>query len=167
MIQRWTLDPDRSWVQITASSTLHDTKSRGSGLMGEAWGDLDDLDATAGGRVRVPLKKQSFGDRMRNFAMHRHIDVKRWPEAAFEVEAVETLSRDPWRIRVSGSIEYRGQRVPLVCDAEGSLDAQGIEAETRFALRLPDLGVRPPKLLWLKVADSVDVEVKIVAKPSP
>ncbi len=167
MERRWDIDPRQSKVSICASSTLHDSRSSGVGLTGRLHGDPDDLESTAGGSLTVPLKKQTFGDRMRDFAMHRHIDVKRWPDAAFEVAGVEVLSRDPWRIQVSGEITYRDRKTPLTVEATGSLDDDALRANASFALDLPALGIAPPRLLFMKVGDKVDVDVEIVAKGTP
>jgi polyisoprenoid-binding protein YceI len=129
-------------------------------------GDLDDLESTASGTVTVPLKSQSFGDRMRDFAMHRHIQVKKWPEAQLVIKRVVVASRDPWSVTVEGALHYQGRTTDLAIDATGSVSPQSLDATATFALDLPTIGIQPPSLLFLKVERSVDVIVRIVAKGS-
>lgn len=159
----WTIDPGRSRLVVRTKSTLHSSQTEGP-LQGRLHGDPDALEITAGGTVQVPMAEQVSGDRLRDTAMRRHIDVRRWPEARFTVDAVRVVSREPWEVRVSGQVEYHDTQHPLTVTATGGLGDGALEARTEFRLALKDVGVKPPRLLFLKVADEVDVSVHIVAK---
>ena len=160
---RWTVDAAQSEVVVRAQSTLHDTSSRARGVTGTLHGDLDALETTAGGEVVVDLRKMSFGDRVRDFAMSRHLDLKRWPEARFRVDGAEVHSRDPWRITVRGTLRYRDRETAVAVEATGEVTEAGLDARAPLPLSLSGLGVPPPRFLFLKVADAVNAEVHLVA----
>lgn len=160
-VRTWDLDPAASTLTVTARATLHDATSRGAGLGGRLFGDPDDLEATAGGEVQVPLGELRFGDKLRDFAMARHLELARWPEARFVVSGVDVLSRSPWRVRVRGSLHWRDRQTPLSVEATGSIEGK-LDARATFDLDIPSLGVTPPRLLFMKVADLVRVEVRLV-----
>ncbi|MFT5431468.1 MAG: hypothetical protein ACI9OJ_002164, partial [Myxococcota bacterium] len=152
-------------VRVRAQSTLHPTESTGAGLSGEVFGDIADLSSTAGGSVVVPVTKQSFGKRLQDFAMQKHLDAKRWPEVRFEIGAVQVLSTDPWRVSIEGTVHYK-KTTNITVEASGELGEGRIEARATFPLSLSSVGVKPPQMLFLKVDDTVEVEVLIVAEAS-
>lgn len=162
-VQTWRLEPGRCRLSVRARSTLHDSVSKGTGLAGTLTGDPDELEATASGTVTAPLQLLSFGDRMRDWSMARHLDLKRHPEASFGVTGVTVHSRDPWRIEVRGELAYHGHTTSLAVEVTGTLDSDRLVAQTRFPLSLGALGIKPPKMLFMKVEETVEVDVELVA----
>ena len=158
----WRIDPNRSTVSLSTESTFHKSTSVG-GIRGELSGTPEQLESTAGGVVVGPVENQRFGNRMQDYAMYKHLDTQRWPEAKFEITGLDVLSRAPWRIRIHGVIHYRDMDTPLSTEATGSLNNDILEAQCSFSLRLADLGVAPPRLLFMRVSEQVDVDVHIVA----
>ncbi len=160
---RWTIDSERSTLLVRARATLHDSVSRGHGLSGTLMAELEDLEATASGTIRAALSEQSFGDRVRDWSMARHLNLKRHPEARLDVSQVFVKSRDPWEIRLQGQMSYRGHTALIDVDVRGELDEHSLTARTTFPLELSQIGIAPPRMLFLKVADTVEVEVHLVA----
>ena len=159
---RWKVEPT-STLRVRARSTLHDVASHGTGLSGTVSASLDDIERTAAGEVVVALKSQSFGDRLRDMAMHRHIDVKRHPIATFTVRSVTEKAREPWSVEVTGQLRYRGRDLRLTFDATGTVDQTTLHASAEVPLRLSDLGLKAPKMLFLKVEDDIVVQVDLHA----
>jgi polyisoprenoid-binding protein YceI len=164
----WTIDP-ASTLRVRARSTLHEVASNGTGLSGTVSASLNDIEGTAAGEVTVALKSQSFGDRLRDMAMHRHIEVKRYPTATFVVTAVKEQAREPWSVEVTGQLSYRQRDLSLTFKATGTVDDQRLHASAEVPLRLSNLGVKAPKMLFLKVEDDIVVQVDLhaTAGPSP
>ncbi|MEC8024896.1 MAG: YceI family protein [Myxococcota bacterium] len=159
---KWHIDPNQSTVSLSTESTFHKSTSIG-GIRGHLFGAPDSLGVSAGGLVVVPVENQRFGNRMQDYAMYKHLDSQQWPEAHYEVTGLDVLSRNPWRIRVHGVIHYRDMDTPLSTEATGTVTADRLEAKCSFSLRLAELGVAPPRLLFMRVSENVDVDVHIIA----
>jgi len=142
---------------------MHATSSTADGLTGALSFDLDKIEETAHGSVTVPMARMSFGDRLRDWGMRRHLNVKRWPTAVFDVSTARVESREPWCAQIDGVIRYRDVRLPVSVTATGTVTEESISAQATFECRLTDLGIAPPRFLVLKVADVVQVEVRLYA----
>ena len=160
---KWRIDPNQSTVSLSTESAFHKSTSVGS-IHGLLDGAPDNLESTAGGRVIVPVENQRFGNRMQDYAMYKHLDSHRWPEAHYKVTGLDVLSRSPWRVRIHGVIQYRDMDTPLSTEATGTVTDDRLEAKCSFTLRLAQLGVEPVRLLFMRVSENVDVDVAIVAK---
>ena len=158
----WRIDPNKSTVSLSTESTFHKSTSVGA-IRGELTGDPAALEKTASGLVVVPVENQRFGNRMQDYAMYKHLDTDRWPEAQYEITGLDVLARAPWRIRIHGVIHYRDMDTPLSTEATGSVTDGFLEAKCSFSLRLAELGVTPPRLLFMRVSEQVDVEVHLIA----
>ena len=117
----------------------------------------------AGGAAAVSLDQLSSGDRLRDWSIRRHLDVKKWPRASFEVETVSVLSREPWTANIHGTLGFRDQRKPLSVTATGKHDETSLEVQAEFQLCLPEWGLKPPRFLVLKVDDTVSIHVHLYA----
>ena len=159
---KWRIDPNRSTVSLSTESTFHTSTSVGA-IEGELSGTPENLEVTAGGTVVVPVENQRFGNRMQDYAMYRHLDTQRWPIAHYKITGLDVLSRNPWRIRVHGLIQYRDMDTPLSTEATGYVTDERLEARCAFTLRLAQLGVAPVRLLFMRVSENVDVNVHIIA----
>ncbi len=148
---------------MTAQSSLHGVESTVDGLEGSLSVDIGNVEATAAGLVSVPLGRMRFGDRIKEWVFRRHLNVKRWPDAAFEVTGVRVLEQEPWRALIEGALTYRGREHFLSIEATGMLTESGIDAQACFELSLTDLGVEPPRFLILSVSDIVRLNVRLYA----
>ncbi|MBT9557826.1 MAG: YceI family protein [Myxococcales bacterium] len=162
MSNAWTIDKSRSAIHVKARSTLHDSKSVGT-LSGTVSGDPDALEATAGGVVDIPIADFDFGNRLQTSAVLGKLDVDKYPLARFRVDGVRVLSKSPWRVQILGKLDYRNRQTPFEVEATGRFDERTLDARASFPLNLPSIGVKPPSLLFFKVADDVQVDLQIVA----
>jgi len=166
LARHYQLDPQRSTVVVKAQSTLHEVTSRGAGLHGFVAGDFSNPETLAEGSISFPLANMSFGDRVRDFALKRHLNIKQWPEARFVVTGVQVEQRDPWRVQVLGKLSYRDHVVDLAVAAVGTVTETTLEATAEFTLKLPEIGITPPRFLLLKVADTVELQVRLYGSQS-
>ncbi len=161
-MREWVIDSKRSRIEVRAKSTLHDSRSSGP-LRGRVTGEPEALESSAGGVVEVPVESFDFGNKLQTMAVLSKIDASRHPVARFVVAGAEVLSRNPWRVRVSGALDYRGRKTAFSFEATGSISETALEARAELPVNLPAIGVTPPSLLFMKVADEVLVSVVLVA----
>jgi len=162
MSTEWTIDKSRSAIHVKARSTLHDSKSVGT-LSGTVQGDPDSLESTAGGTVFIPIGDFDFGNRLQTSAVLSKLDVDKYPMARFRVDGVRVLSKSPWRVQILGKLDYRNRQTSFEVEATGRFDERTLDASASFPLNLPSIGVKPPSLLFFKVADDIEIDLKIVA----
>jgi polyisoprenoid-binding protein YceI len=148
---------------VRAQSSLHAVESAASGLTGTISADPDALESTFEASIECPMSNMSFGDRLRDWRLHSHLQTKQWPVARFEVTELQVVERDPWRVQISGDLVYRGQREHLEMNATGSFDDATLQASADFTLNLSQLGLTPPRFLFLKMHDSLEVHVELYA----
>ena len=82
-----------SCVSVLALSTLHSVLGEGFGLSGSISCTLDDLENDAVCEVSFPMAELSFGDKLRNWQLHRHLDTKQWPQATFSLGVTRVISK--------------------------------------------------------------------------
>jgi len=154
-----------SRVEVIATATLHGAmKTLFPKLSGTLEGDPDRLADTARAEVRLAMGEFDSNDRMRDWKMKKELDPDKWPEAVFTLGKIEQVTRDGDRLRgrASGTLEYRGRKVTIEAEASGTLGPTEARAEARFKLNLNSVGVPPPKFLFLKVHEVVEVVVQLV-----
>jgi hypothetical protein len=162
----WEIDGVRSSITVRAKSTLHDSKSSGP-VRGRVTGDPKALDTTAGGTVEIPIDKFDFGNALQNAAIRSKLDAGKWPVARFHVTGAKVLSTAPWRVTLLGKLDYRDRTTAMEVEATGRISETDLEARAEFPLNLPSIGVKPPSMLFLKVADDVMVSMVVVARRVP
>jgi polyisoprenoid-binding protein YceI len=113
--------------------------------------------------VTVDLEQLSSGGRVRDWNIRRHLDVKKWPRATFEVESVSVVSREPWAANLHGTLGFRDQRKRVSVTATGKRNETNLEVQAEFQLCLPEWGLKPPRFLVFKVDDMVSVHVHLYA----
>ena len=165
---KYTVDA-ASKVEVIATATLHGAmKTLFPKLSGTLEGDPAALADTAKAVVRLSMADYDSGDRMRDWKMKKELDPDNWPQAVCTLGKIEGVTRDGDKLkgRATGLLEYRGRKVTLTADASGTLGDTEARAEARFKLNLNDVGVPPPKFLFLKVHEIVEIVVHLVAKPA-
>ncbi len=159
---RYELAPDRSRFEIDASSSVHGIHAATDGLTGFIELVDDGSAEPSLGRLAVPLTGLKSGNPLVDRETRRRLDVKRHPEIVCELTELSALDND--RFRARGTITLLGETV----EADGELritvkdDELEIEGERTFDVR--DWGVRPPRLLVLKVDPEVDVRIALTAR---
>ncbi len=133
------------------------------GVVGDLSVNWTQPESTTGGTVTVDLDQLSSGGRVRDWNIRRHLDVKKWPRATFEVESVSVVSREPWAANLHGTLGFRDQRKRVSVTATGKRNETNLEVQAEFQLCLPEWGLKPPRFLVFKVDDMVSVHVHLYA----
>ncbi len=153
-----------SEIDITAHSSVHNTRARTTALQGGFDADLADgvpVGEVRGG-ARVAVASFKSGNRLLEMNTLRHVEARKHREASFEIGAVAPEADG--RLRVSGTMTFHG--VAVATEAVVDLEVDGDTVRVRGSWRLvqSDYGLRPPRLLMLKVDDGIDVEFTLVAR---
>lgn len=157
---RYRIAPGRSRVECLARSAVHDTRvvtDRVSGLL-EVSDDLTRLEHLA---VEVDVRSLDAGDFLRNRELHAHLETARNPLARLTLAAPAAI-RDG-AVSFAARLEYRGQTVRYDLRTEGEVGLAAARGTCRFVPRFTEYAMRPPKVLFLKMEDAVEVQVRIEA----
>ena len=165
---RYRIVPERSWVQIRARSSLHPIDTRTDGLEGHL-----DLELLGAGRVNVGsqprgklslrVERLSSGNPLEDREMRRRIDARRHPTIEGELTGLEETGTGRYRVR--GDLTFRG--VTRTYEEEMTLvapDGHSIELEGEATFDIRDFGMKPPRILMLKVEPEVRVTAHVVAE---
>lgn len=166
---RYRIIPEESAVWIEARSSLHPLSIKAHGL--EGWIDLtidgdgvvDTEDAPAG-RLCLAVDRLTCGSRIEDAELRRRIDARHHPTIDGVLGGVEPTDT-PHRYEVSGDLTFNG----VTRSYKEEMWIEPLEKETirldgwaRFDLR--DFGVRPPRLLFVRVEPHVEVRVELLAE---
>ena len=162
---RYELAADRTSVEVVAKATGHKFVPKGSGVSGGFavdGGSLSDL------RVSFRLAKLDPGDPLGRRELKKFLDLKSDPIAEAKIDGPVALTESPdgW-LRGTGDVQVSiGQRrvtVPV------QLEGRPPVARAKFTVTFTGLGYKPPKWLFLKVANElpVGVEAEVAAEGGP
>jgi polyisoprenoid-binding protein YceI len=167
-VARYRIVPERSRIWIDARSSLHPIHSSTDGL--EGFIDVDDrregeavLAVPAAGRVSLEVDRLSSGNPLEDRELRNRVDAARFPT----IDGVLTDSRrlaGTNRYRVTGDVALRG--VSRSCRDELSLevlDDRTVRVTGASTFDVREFGVKPPRLLILRVDPEVAVRIDIIA----
>ncbi|MCZ7529445.1 MAG: YceI family protein [Acidimicrobiia bacterium] len=174
---RYEIVSDSSEIQLDASSSVHPIHTSTRGLTGFV--ELDDTDGvfslsespagSSPGELHVPLGELRSGNPLIDRETRRRLDTKSHPEISGMLTSLSHVEGD--RYAATGSVDLMGESV----DVEGELtisygeaadagdDTLRIEGEQVFDVR--DWGIKPPKLLVVKVHPDVTVRISLLLRP--
>ena len=164
-----------SKVVVSARSSIHDTRTLWDSVRGTIELDPDDPAAGARAELTVDMRRHDAGDFLRNRKVKKDLEVERYPEARFVLEALDDVVRDPaaggatggrFKARARGVIEWHGRKVQVEAQGEAEIGGGALRATGRFELDVRELGVEPPRFFVFKVEEVVAVEVTIAASAS-
>lgn len=146
-LKRFSIVPDRSRATVIAHAPGHDFKASGFGVRGTV-----ELDGEKVVRVEAsfPLEQLDAGDLLANRELRKFLELDRRPEAR------ATLSQDG---RLTFTIGAKKM------EAAVTFSGTAPQGAAKFALTFTGLGYTPPKLLFLKVKDTLEIEVSTALQP--
>ena len=165
---RYRIVPERSRIWIDARSSLHPIHSSTDGL--EGYVDVDDrrgggavLAVPAAGRVSLEVDRLSSGNPLEDRELRNRVDAARFPTIDGVLTDSQRLDGTD-RYRVTGDVSLRG--VSRSCRDELSLevlDDRTVRLTGGSTFDVRDFGVKPPRLLMLRVDPEVAVRIDIIA----
>jgi polyisoprenoid-binding protein YceI len=135
----------------------------GPGLPAGADGDDTDL------YFEVDLASLDTGIGLRNRHMRdNYLEVDRYPYATFEGEVarLEPREGEAARITATGALTIHGisRKREISCDVLPT--AQGYRARCAFPVLLSDHAIEIPSVMFLKLANEIDVRVELTVSPA-
>lgn len=164
---RYRIVPERSRVWIDARSSLHPIHSGTDGL--EGYVDLDDdgdevaLAVPPAAKLSLPVERLSSWNPLEDRELRKRIDAARFPTIDGVLTHVERVHGTN-RYRATGDLVFRG--VSRECRDELTLevvDAATVRVAGRSTFDVRDFGMRPPRVLMLRVEPEVVVRIEVVA----
>lgn len=172
-MSEYRLAGEQSKVEISGKSSLHPIhgQSRRGTLTGwlRTGGGGDPLSVTeAKGRLELPLAGLSFGSALYDRELPGRLDTRRYPTAVLELLAASPVTAPadrPGTWRLSLSLTVHGVTVPFEETAVADVPAPGqltLSGSHQFSVR--DFGIKPPKMLGMKVHPEFEVAVHAVGE---
>ena len=154
------LDARQSTVNFVLGDVLHTV--RGTFHLKQGSLRLDPASGTLAGEIVVDAKSGNSGGAMRDRKMHREVlESDRYPEIVFRPDRVEGTVLLPGKssVRVHGIFSIHGSDHELTVPAEVETTSDHWAAVLHFAIPYAKWGMKNPSTLFLRVSESVDIDL--------
>jgi polyisoprenoid-binding protein YceI len=154
------LDPQHTTIGFALSDALHTV--HGTFHLKRGSLRLDPASDKLAGEIVVDAKSGESGSGMRDRKMHREVlESDRYPEIAFHPDRVEgTVSLEgKSSVRVHGIFSIHGSDHELTVPAEVEVSSDQWTATLHFAVPYASWGIKNPSTLFLRVSESVDIDL--------
>jgi polyisoprenoid-binding protein YceI len=134
--------------------------------------DFEPASGKISGEIVVDARSGDSGSGMRDHKMHKEVlESERYPEIAFHPDRVEgaVASQGKSAVRVHGMFNIHGADREITVPAEVEMSSDHWTATVHFTIPYQKWGMKNPSTLFLKVNDSVDIDMTAtgsVVKPS-
>src|SRR5271170_7167713 len=156
----FTLDPQHTTVNFTLGDVLHTV--HGTFHLKQGSLHLDPRSSKLTGEIVVDAKSGDSGSGMRDRKMHREVlESDRYPEIAFRPDHLEgTVSlQGKSSVHVHGIFTIHGAEHELTAPAEVKIAPGYWTATLQFAVPYVQWGIKNPSTLFLRVSESVDIDM--------
>jgi polyisoprenoid-binding protein YceI len=174
------LDPVGDSVLFQSTAKLEFIQGATSAISGSIVFNPSHTADSINGKLQVDLRTLKTGIEMRDEHMRtRHLETDKFPFAYFELTAVKGL-REQMVAGVACTCSAEGYfyihgvkhkitpTVEIVDNSTGVL--KSVQVRARFSLNLDEWKIPRPKALFLKLAETINVDVRFAAhvgKPAP
>ena len=153
------VDPAQSSVKFTLGDVLHTVH----GTFKVKHGDLQmDSSGKMSGDIIVDAKSGESGSGMRDRKMHKEVlETERYPEIAFRPAQIEGPLPGSGKasVRIHGTFSIHGVDREITVPAQVDIEADHWTAAVHFTVPYQKWGMKNPSTLFLKVSDSVDIDL--------
>jgi polyisoprenoid-binding protein YceI len=154
------LDPQHTTINYTLGDVLHTV--RGTFQLKRGSLRLDAASRKLTGEIIVDAKSGQSGSGMRDRKMHREVlESERYPEIAFHPDRIEGVvaAQGKSSVQVHGIFSIHGSDHELMVPVEVEMFPGHWTAVMHFAVPYVSWGIKNPSTLFLKVAESVDIDL--------
>jgi polyisoprenoid-binding protein YceI len=154
------LDPQHTTVYFALGDVLHTV--HGSFQLKRGALQLDPVSGKLTGEIVVDAKSGQSGAEMRDRKMHREVlESDRYPEIVFRPDRVDgTVSfSGNSSVKVHGIFTIHGADHELMVPAEVKMAPGYWTATLHFVVPYAQWGIKNPSTLFLRVNDSVDIDL--------
>jgi|SRR5580704_5860781 polyisoprenoid-binding protein YceI len=156
----FTLDAQHTTINFTLGDVLHTVKGTFHLKQGSLL--LDPASVKLTGEIIVDAKSGDSGSGMRDRKMHREVlESDRYPDITFRPDRIEgtVASSGKSSVRVHGIFSIHGSDHELTVPAEVEMLPDRWTATLHFAVPYAKWGMKNPSTLFLKVSESVDIDL--------
>jgi polyisoprenoid-binding protein YceI len=153
-------DPQHTTVNFTLGDVLHTV--RGSFGLGHGSVNVGLASGKITGEIVIDGRSGATGNGMRDRKMHREVlESDRYPEIVFRPNHVDgrLLPRGKSSVSVHGIFSIHGADHELTVPAQVEMFPDRWTATLHFSIPYVKWGMKNPSTLFLRVNDSVDIEV--------
>jgi polyisoprenoid-binding protein YceI len=154
------LDPQTTTINFTLGDVLHTV--RGAFRLKEGTLHFATVSGKLTGEILVDAKSGESGSGMRDRKMHKEVlESDRYPEIAFRPDHIEgtVAPQGKSSVRVHGVFTIHGADHELTAPAEVESFPDHWTGTLHFAVPYAKWGMKNPSTLFLRVDESVDIDV--------
>ena len=159
------LDPQHTTINYTLGDALHTVHGTFRLKQGSLRLDRSPGDPASGkltGEIIVDARSGESGSGMRDHKMHREVlESDRYPEIAFRPDRVDgtVALHGKSSVRVHGIFTIHGSDHELTVPAEVEVFPDHWTATLHFAVPYANWGMKNPSTFFLRVSESVDIDL--------
>jgi polyisoprenoid-binding protein YceI len=153
-------DPQHTSVNFTLKDVLHTVRGTFRAERGSL--QFDPGTNKISGEVVVNAKSGESGSTMRDRKMHREVlESDRYPEIVFRPDRVDGAVKTQGKssVQVHGIFVLHGNEREMTVPAEVEMSADHWSAILHFELPYGNWGIKNPSTLFLKVGDTVQIDI--------
>ena len=159
---RYTIDPEASQVWIKGTSSVHPIHAEANGLTGWLSARTDGgqfVDDAITGHIEIAVDRLASGNELVDRETRRRIDARHYPLITGDITSVDAVSNDV--ADITGIVGFRGVEVEVngTIGIEEAGDRLVLEGAQTLDVRR--WGLKPPRLLLIKVHPEVDVAIRL------
>jgi polyisoprenoid-binding protein YceI len=160
------LDPAQTTVKFTLGDVLHTV--HGSFRLKRGALQLDPSSGKVSGEIVVDAKSGESGSGMRDRKMHRDVlESEQYPEVVFRPDRVEGAVAGKSSLKVHGIFTIHGVDREITVPAEVEMAEDHWSAAVHFTIPYAKWGMKNPSTLFLRVDDSVQVDLVAAGPLAP
>jgi polyisoprenoid-binding protein YceI len=154
------LDPAHTTINFTLGDVMHTV--HGTFRLGRGTLEFDPATNKLAGEIVADSKSGESGSTLRDRKMHREVlESDRYPEIAFRPDHIDGLVRLQGKstVQVHGVFAIHGSDHELSVPAEIEMSTDHWSAMLHFAIPYEKWGMNNPSTLFLRVSDSVQIDL--------
>jgi polyisoprenoid-binding protein YceI len=155
------LDPAATSVHFTVTATGHDVEGTFHVTSGAV--QFDTASGNASGEIRVDALSAATGNGSRDKTLRGDVlEVERYPLFVFTPEHVVGAlpASGEGQVELRGVVSLHGASHPLSLPAKVHLEGDRLKLSAEFPVPYVEWGLHNPSVLFLKVADVVQVRIE-------
>lgn len=160
----YVVDPAGSVVKFHLDHKMHKVDGRSTQVEGKAIiGD----DGRVMTMIRIPAASFDTADANRDSHLRETLETSKFPFVVFKgltSVTVPVAYGKALETRLEGELDFHGVKRPISVPARVQLSAEGAVVTTRFPVNLESHKIERPSLLFIKVAENVDLDVELKLK---
>jgi len=154
------VDPTQSSVKYTLGDVLHTV--HGTFKVNHGALQLDPAVGKLSGEIVVDAKSGESGSNMRDRKMHKEVlESQQYPEISFRPDRIdgEVTNQGKSSVKVHGIFRIHGVDREITVPAEVDLSPDRWTATVHFTVPYEKWGMKNPSTLFLRVNDSVEIDL--------